>query len=83
MPPRLALLGKQELLDFSGCFNPMSIYGEADMIVRSILFSVGLLFAAVIANAHPVHSRYQATPATRFQDGRSPDPVDYVYSQYA
>jgi hypothetical protein len=61
----------------------MSSYGEADMIVRSIFFSVGLFFLAATANAHPVHSRYQANPATRYQDGTSPDPIDYVYSQYA
>jgi hypothetical protein len=82
VPPRLARWANRNCSIF-GLFNPMSSYGEADMIVRSILFSVGLLFAAVTANAHPVHSRYHANPATRYRDSTSPDPVDYVYSQYA
>jgi hypothetical protein len=62
--------------------QPMSGHGEAKMpiIVRSIFFAIGLLFAAVTGIGQSSHPSHQAN-----SDGMSPYPYpgDFVFSWYA
>lgn len=48
------------------------------LIVRAVLFAIGMALAAFAAQAHPTHSHYQSSPASP-----PPPASDYVFSAFA
>jgi len=48
------------------------------LAARLILFTVGMLLAAVAVHAQPSHTRFQPS----FDDAAPPDPTDFVYSAF-